>query len=95
MPPSLFIHLETFMSNQPLNDQIRALSTALQNTTAVDATTRGQLHDLQHDIARVVEHQDVPVTERLEAMAVRFEADHPAVGTALREAINALSKAGI
>jgi len=35
------------------------------------------------------------VTERLEALAVRFENEHPAAGNALRQAIDALAKAGV
>ncbi len=84
------------MSNQPLHQQIRALTTALGQTTSANAETRGLLQNLQREIARIAEHHDdVSVTERLEAIAVRFEADHPAVGTALRQAIDSLSKAGI
>jgi Domain of unknown function (DUF4404) len=82
------------MSNDVLNQQIRDLTAALSRAPQADAATRKLLHGLQGEIARVTEHHE-PVTERLEEIAVRFEADHPAVGTALREAINALSKAGI
>jgi septal ring factor EnvC (AmiA/AmiB activator) len=87
--------LETDMSNQSLNDHIRTLTTELKQTTTMEAQTSGLLHDLQHEITRLTEHHDASVTERLEAIAVRFEADHPAVGTALRQAIDALSRAGI
>jgi hypothetical protein len=84
------------MSNQPLGQQIRALTAALSQTTSADPETRAQLHDLQREILRVSEHHsEASVTQRLEELAVRFEADHPAVGTALRRAIDALSKAGI
>jgi hypothetical protein len=84
------------MSNQPLNQQIRALIGALGQTTSADAETRGLLQNLQREIVRIAEHHgDASVTERLEEIAVRFEADHPAVGTALRQAIDSLSKAGI
>jgi chaperonin cofactor prefoldin len=84
------------MANQLLNQQIQALQSALSSIQSVDADTRKSLVQLQRDIGRVVEHHsDVPVTERLEELAVRFEADHPAVGTAIRQAIDALSKAGI
>jgi post-segregation antitoxin (ccd killing protein) len=83
------------MSNQPLKDQIRLLSNTLSQTVTVDAETRELLRDLQQQISRTAEHHELPITDRLEEMAVRFEADHPAVGTALRQAIDALSKAGI
>jgi hypothetical protein len=83
------------MTSQPLKDQIRVLTSALSQATTADAETREMLLDLQRQIARIVEHHESPMTDRLEEMAVRFEADHPAVGTALRQAIDALSKAGI
>ena len=81
------------MINQTLKQQIRALSAALNQTSSADAETRELLSNLQREIERVAEHHGV--TERLEELAVRFEADHPAVGTALRQAIDSLSKAGI
>jgi hemoglobin-like flavoprotein len=83
------------MSNQSLKDQIRILTNALNQATTADAETRELLRGLQQQISRIAEHHESPVTDRLEEMAVRFEADHPAVGTALRQAIDALSKAGI
>ncbi|MEY4933357.1 MAG: hypothetical protein RLZZ403_1677, partial [Pseudomonadota bacterium] len=36
-----------------------------------------------------------PVGERLEALALGFEAKHPALGTAIRQVVDALGKAGI
>jgi hypothetical protein len=84
------------MSNPPLDQQIRALTTALSQTASADPETCDLLDILQLEIIRVTEHHgDASVTQRLEEIAVRFEADHPAVGTALRRAIDALSKAGI
>ena len=78
-----------------LNDSIRALTAALSQQKSVDKESRLQLHALAHEIARLTEHHDASVAERLEAMAVRFETEHPAVGTALRQAVDALGKAGI
>jgi septal ring factor EnvC (AmiA/AmiB activator) len=87
--------VEAFMSNQILNAQIRALTAALSQTSSADAETRGLLQGLLSEIVRVADQHPDTVTDRLEAIAVRFEADHPAVGTAIRQAIDALSKAGI
>ena len=87
--------VEAFMTNRLLNEQIRALTVALSQAPSADAETRGLLQDLLTEIVRIAEDHPNTVTHRLEAMAVRFEADHPAVGTVLRQAIDALSKAGI
>jgi FXSXX-COOH protein len=35
------------------------------------------------------------LVEQLDALAVRFEADHPALGAAIRQVVDALAKAGI
>jgi hypothetical protein len=79
----------------PLHEQIRQLTSALAKTPSLDGPARDALADLVKQIAHLNEPHDVSLTDRLEAMAVRFEADHPAVGTALRQAIDALAKAGI
>jgi hypothetical protein len=75
---------------------IQALSEALGRSPTMDAKTRDSLASLQHEIERHLEAQNAgTLTERLEKLAVRFEADHPAVGNALRQAIDALVKAGM
>ena len=38
---------------------------------------------------------DRPLEERLDALAIQFEAEHPALGTAIRRVVDALGKAGI
>ena len=35
------------------------------------------------------------LTERLDTLAVQFEAEHPALGTTIRQVVDALAKAGI
>ena len=74
--------------------QVAALTASLAQAKAVDQPTRAQLAGLQKEIVRLCE-SDVSVTHRLEELAVRFESDHPAAGTALRQAIDALAKVGI
>jgi Domain of unknown function (DUF4404) len=80
-------------ADSSLVPQIRALSAALHRVQSADNETRIALAELQIELTRIAEHSSV--VERLEELAVRFEADHPAVGTALRQAVDALSKAGI
>jgi hypothetical protein len=50
------------------------------------------------DIERVLQSgagRGAPVSDRLEALVLRYEADHPAVAGAMRQLIDALAKAGI
>ena len=71
----------------------------------VDADSRRLLVTLMQDIERTLEAPARTGKEpsataarhspRLESLAVRFEAGHPALAEALRELIDALVKAGI
>jgi Domain of unknown function (DUF4404) len=84
-----------------LHERLEALHAELAGTTAVDAGSRTALVSLLGDITRLLERsqppepQDLPVTDRLEALALTFEAEHPTLGTAIRQVIDALGKAGI
>ena len=79
-----------------LPTSIQALRDALNRTQSIDEKTRDALNALQVEIETFLAgHNDRSLHERLEKLAVRFEADHPAVGTALRQAMDALSKAGM
>ncbi|HEY0684065.1 MAG TPA: DUF4404 family protein [Steroidobacter sp.] len=67
---------------------------------SIDSRTRDSLMLLLNDLTRLLgaaslDNEDHPLTERLEQLAVSFEAEHPAVGTAVRQLIDALAKAGI
>ena len=84
-----------------LHERLEALHAELAETTTVDAGSRAALVTLLGDITRLLERsrpaspEDVPVTDRLEALALTFEAEHPALGTAIRQVVDALGKAGI
>jgi hypothetical protein len=79
-----------------LQSPIQALRDALSRSQSIDEKTRDSLQALQHEIEAFLEaHDDRSVQQRLEKLAVRFENDHPAVGQALRQAMDALSKAGM
>ena len=65
-----------------------------------DPELRQRLIELLGDITRLLgkpatagEHHSL--IEQLDALAVRFEAEHPALGTAIRQVVDALAKAGI
>ena len=84
-----------------LKDQLAALHAELARTrSADDPELRQQLIVVLGDITRLLgkpttagEHNSL--IEQLDALAVRFEADHPALGTAIRQVVDALAKAGI
>jgi hypothetical protein len=86
--------------NNDLRSQLASLHATLSRTGSIDAEARAQLISLLPEITRLLgraaEQTGVhPLTEPLETLAVRFEAEHPALGNALRQVIDALSKAGI
>jgi hypothetical protein len=84
------------MNTPSLMARIQTLSDELRKAGELDVATRRALVSLQRDIEKLLHDQgEVSLTERLEQLAVRFENDHPAAGTALRQAIDALAKAGM
>jgi hypothetical protein len=83
-----------------LKQQLMALHTKLENTRSVDLQTHELLVVLLGDITRLLgqpksEDEQRTLTERLDELAVKFEAEHPALGTAIRQVVDALAKAGI
>jgi hypothetical protein len=88
--------------NQEIHEHITTLHERLArlDPAAVDARTRESLLLLLNDLTRLLgtpslDDEEQPLTDRLESLAVRFEAEHPAVGHAVRQLIDALAKAGI
>ena len=88
--------------NQDIQQHIVSLHERLERVdrATLDARTRELLLLLLSDLTRLLgtpslDDEDQPLTERLEGLAVRFEADHPSVGEAVRRLIDALAKAGI
>ena len=88
--------------NQDIQQHVLALHARLErlDRDAIDSGTRDSLMLLLNDLTRLLgaaslDNDDHPLTERLEQLAVSFEAEHPAVGTAVRQLIDALAKAGI
>jgi hypothetical protein len=88
--------------NQDIQQHIVTLHERLSrlDRNALDSRTRESLILLLGDVTRLLgtpslDDEDLPLTERLEGLAVRFEAEHPSVGEAVRQLIDALSKAGI
>jgi hypothetical protein len=83
----------------------------LNEAGSVDAGSRELLTQVMRDIERALAAQGAPTpgaptqgtpvpateanTSRLEALAVRFEADHPALAATLRRLVDLLSEVGI
>jgi hypothetical protein len=77
-------------------DSLRALLARVQQHLGsggpVDGDARAQLGKVLRDIEGGAAQ---PAAPRLESLAVKFEASHPALAETLREVIDALGKAGI
>jgi hypothetical protein len=83
-----------------IHQQIQALHRDLAELQTVDADTQEQLLILQADINRLLTDEaasasEHSATEAVESLAARFDADHPALSSALRNLVDTLGKAGI
>jgi len=82
-----------------LRKQLESLHGELARTRSVDRDSRDMLVTVLNDISRLLDSQPVAseqsLNDRLDALAVRFEAEHPALGTAIRRVVDTLAKAGI
>jgi len=70
----------------------------LKEAGSVDAGSREQLKQVMGDIEKALEPSGgAPEanTSRLEALAVRFEADHPSLAASLRRLVDLLAEVGI
>ncbi len=97
------------MDTDHLRKQLAALHAELADARAADPQLRGLLVKVMEDIARLLERSStrVPaapgnaaappesVADRLESIAVQFEADHPALAASVRRIIDLLVKAGL
>jgi hypothetical protein len=84
-----------------LRQQLQALHTELGRAQRIDPELHTLLVTVLGDITQLLEQpgantlQDAPLADRLETVAVKFEAEHPALGTAIRQVVDTLGKAGI
>jgi phytoene/squalene synthetase len=67
---------------------------------SLEPRTRELLLVLLSDLTRLLgppplDDEEHPLTDRLEELAARFDAEHPSVSNAVRQLIDALAKAGI
>lgn len=87
--------------NSDLHRTLHSLHSELAKTQRVDPELRSLLVTVLGDITKLLEQpgmraaHDAPLAARLENVAVQFEAEHPALGTAIRQVVDTLAKAGI
>ena len=86
----------------PLHQQLVSLHEELARATHVDEQSKMLLVTLLGDITRLLESNGservsgtASLPERMEAVAVEFEAEHPSLSAAIRGVVEALSRAGI
>jgi hypothetical protein len=98
------------MDHQALRDQLTRLHRELGAARSVDPQSRQLLVEIMHDITRLTEAPDgatganppaaakpgaAGLPDRLEGVAVQFEADHPALAASVRRFVDLLGKAGL
>lgn len=85
------------MSSPDLRELLAQLHKRLGATRSLDAESRELLATIARDIERALQSNDSSAVEPepVEALAVRFEADHPSLAGVLRQIIDTLGKAGI
>jgi hypothetical protein len=85
------------MSERDLEVLLAELHKRLKQTRSLDPEARKLLMTVAHDIENALENEDASsvAPEPVEALAVRFEADHPSLAGVLRQIMDTLGKAGI
>ena len=85
------------MSSRDLGALLAELHERLKTARSLDAESRGMLATVARDIEQALENDDAGAVapEPVEALAVRFEADHPSLAGVLRQIMDTLGKAGI
>jgi hypothetical protein len=86
------------MSTQDLRPLLAQLHERLTHAKSLDPESRRLLTTVAADIEHALATDDVASVapeQPLETLAVRFEADHPALAGVLRQIMDTLGKAGI
>ena len=92
---------EPRMTEESLRELLARVHRRLGESDSTDEASRELLGTVMGDIERTLGRGRTDLTSaarhapRLESLAVRFEADHPALAEVLREVIDALGKVGI
>jgi hypothetical protein len=90
------------MDSDLLSDHLARLHEELKNVRDVDPRSNQLLSEILKDIQRLRDAQSgaappahASLAERLESLAVRFEAEHPTLAASARRLIDLLGKAGL
>jgi hypothetical protein len=85
------------MSDRDLEVLLAELHVRLKRARSLDPEARKLLTTVARDIENALENDDPGsvAAESVEALAVRFEADHPSLAGVLRQIMDTLGKAGI
>lgn len=85
------------MGSEDLRELLAELHRRLNETKSVDPHARKLLMTVAHDIEKALAKDDASAVapEPVEALAVRFEAEHPSLAGVLRQIMDTLGKAGI
>ena len=85
------------MSDRDLSALLAELQARLKQARSLDPESRKMLATVSRDIEQALVDDDTSAvaTEPVEALAVRFEADHPSLAGVLRQIMDTLGKAGI
>jgi hypothetical protein len=91
------------MDANALRDQLAALHGELAKTDHVDPKLRQLLAEVMADVTRLADGpaaalpppSPATLADRLETVAVQFEAGHPALGASVRRFVDLLGKVGL
>jgi hypothetical protein len=91
------------MDHETLRERIAKLHAELTRAHREDPAARQSLGEVLPDIKRMVENPaggaaapaDASLADRLESVAVQFEAQHPTLAASARRLIDLLAEAGI
>ena len=90
------------MNKNSLRDLAAKLHDELEEALRADPKSRERLSDMMKDINRLIDKPaDLPpsphgsLPDRLERVAVQFEADHPTLAASARQLVDLLGEVGI
>ncbi|MDP9084964.1 MAG: DUF4404 family protein [Pseudomonadota bacterium] len=90
------------MDQNNLRDQLAKLRAELTKAQQADPGSKQSLDDAMQDVHRMIAKpvdtaalQDATLPDRLEKIAVQFEADHPTLAASARRLVELLSEVGI